>query len=147
MFAVPSLISPTLQSIEGVSHGFFTRKGGVSKELYSSLNCGQLSGDDASDVKENRNRVCVRLGCSSLVSLKQVHGRQSTLVTSSNPKTTAVEGDGMVTVEPGIALGIMGADCAGILFADTEAGVVGAAHGGWKGALLGITDSVIELMC
>lgn len=128
-----------------VAHGFFTREGGVSTGLYASLNGGQGSRDDPAAVAENRARIARHLGAAHLVSVHQVHG--TTAVEATGPWQGArPRADAMVTATPGIALAVLTADCAPVLLADAEAGVVGAAHAGWRGALAGVLESVIEAM-
>lgn len=125
-------------------HGFFTRKGGASSGIFAGLNCGLGSSDQADCVAMNRARVASEMGVEpdALVSLKQVHSAE--VVTLTDPPTERVEADGMVTTTPGIALGILTADCAPVLFrAD---GVVGAAHAGWKGAIGGVLEATVEAM-
>jgi YfiH family protein len=131
----------------GIRHGFFTRKGGVSTGLYAGLNVGMGSGDNRASVIENRARVARWMGvpAGSLVSLHQIHSPDVIIVTqpwgSERPKA-----DAMVTATPGIAIGVLAADCGPVLFADAEARVIGAAHAGWKGALTGVLESTIEAM-
>jgi polyphenol oxidase len=127
-----------------IDHGFFGRPGGVSTGLYAGLNCGPGSGDDRAAVTENRRRAMAALGDATLVTLYQVHSAEAVIVTA--PWEESPHADAMATDVPGIALGILTADCAPVLLADTEAGVIGAAHAGWKGALGGVTDSVIAAM-
>lgn len=134
----------------GIAHGFFGREGGVSLGIYASLNCGPGSKDDAEAVAENRRRVAEALAPGArLVSLSQIH---SPIVHSlPGPATARPEGDAMVTATAGIALGILTADCAPVLFADTQARVIGAAHAGWKGALGtkdggGVLEATLEAM-
>ncbi|MEM9782247.1 MAG: peptidoglycan editing factor PgeF [Pseudomonadota bacterium] len=133
-------------TLDGVRHGFFTREGGVSTGLYAGLNAGQGSGDDPEAVTENRRRVAATLGAAALVSARQVHGRQVAVIEAPLDRNARPEADAMVTDRPDIALGVLVADCAPVLLADGEAGVVGAAHAGWKGALAGVTDAVIDAM-
>jgi hypothetical protein len=133
-----SLAAPT------ISHGFFGRTGGVSSGIYASLNCGPGSNDDATHVEENRRRVRAALRTDTLNTLYQIHS--PTAVTVTAPWQTPPQADAMVTKTPGIALGILSADCAPVLFADAEAGVIGTAHAGWKGALAGVTDSALAAM-
>jgi polyphenol oxidase len=132
----------------GVRHAFFTRRGGVSSGLYESLNCGFGSGDLAASVMRNREIAIARLGLPAdrLVTLDQIHSTK--VVTVENPwqREAAPRADAMVTREPDIALGILTADCAPILFQDPHAKVIGAAHGGWRGALAGIVEATIERM-
>jgi YfiH family protein len=127
------------------THGFFTRNGGVSAGIYEGLNCGPGSSDDADHVRENRSRVAAALRAQSLSSLHQVHSPDvvvlDTPIIGEKPKA-----DAMVTATPGVALGILTADCAPVLFEDAAAGVIGAAHAGWRGALGGVTDATIAAM-
>lgn len=136
---IPTLAAP---------HGFFTRKGGVSTGPYASLNCS-LSGQDARDaVLENRARVARHLGAdpTGLVGLHQVHGDVAIAVTDPWQAGEGPRADAMVTDRPGIALGIVTADCAPVLFADCAAGVIGAAHAGWRGAVGGVLEATIAAM-
>ena len=131
-----------------VPHGFFTRNGGVSTGPFASLNCS-LSGQDAREsVLENRARVARALGAApaALVGLTQVHGADTVTVTAAWAPGAGPRADAFVTNQPGIALGIVTADCAPVLFADRRHGVVGAAHAGWRGAVLGILDSTLAAM-
>jgi len=134
-------------SVPTVAHGFFGRQGGVSKGIYGSLNCGPGSQDEHQAVIENRKRATAALSPDArLVTLYQMHSAEAVIVTEpwdipNNPKA-----DAMVTDRPGIALGILTADCAPILLADRGAQIIGAAHAGWSGALAGVTDSVLAAM-
>jgi YfiH family protein len=139
--------SAILDNCPGVRHGFFSRQGGISLGDFDSLNCGYLSGDNLDCVSENRNRVCLALGSQSIISLKQIHSDRVHVVDGSWIGNQVVDGDGMVTVDSDIALGVLGADCAPVLFSDSVNQIVGAAHAGWKGAVLGVTDKVVETMC
>ncbi|GAB4526934.1 MAG: peptidoglycan editing factor PgeF [Amphiplicatus sp.] len=146
MSAPPHLVSPRLAAT-GVGHGFFGRKGGVSKGEYESLNTGLASGDDPACVAENRARCAGALGVAPerLLTLRQVHSARAIAV--AEPwEGPGPEADAMVTDRPGIALGALAADCMPILFADPEAGVIGAAHAGWRGALAGVLESTVSLM-
>jgi YfiH family protein len=131
-----------------VRHGFFGRAGGVSAGIYSSLNCGFGSSDDRAAVAENRARCATALGVApeALVTVHQVHGVACEQVTHPWEPADAPRADAMVTAQPGIALGILTADCCPILLADAEGGVVGAAHAGWKGAEAGVMDEVVAAM-
>lgn len=129
-----------------LDHGFFGRPGGVSTGLYTGLNCGPGSGDDRAHVVENRRRAAEALGGGKLVTLYQVHSADAVIVTEPWEIGAAPHADAMATKEPDIILGILTADCAPVLLADSEAGVIGAAHAGWKGAIGGVTDSVIAAM-
>ena len=131
-----------------VPHGFFSRQGGVSGGPYASLNCS-LSGGDARDaVLENRARAARAIGAEPdrLVGLMQVHGADVVEVTAPWPPGNGPRADAMVTVRPDIALGIITADCAPVLLADTEAGVAGAAHAGWRGAAAGVIEATVAAM-
>jgi YfiH family protein len=131
-----------------VPHGFFTREGGVSQGPYASLNCSLSSGDSRDAVRENRARGCRAVGAEpvQLVGLLQVHGAEVISVTETWLPGAGPRADAMVTDRPGIALGIITADCAPILFADDRAGVVGAAHAGWRGAVGGVIEATINAM-
>ncbi len=129
-------------------HGFFTRRGGVSQGAYASLNCN-LSGQDAREaVLENRARAAASLGAdpACLVGLHQVHGAEVVRVTEPWRPGEGARADAMATDRPGVALGIITADCAPVLFADAEAGVIGAAHAGWRGAVAGVLEATIAAM-
>jgi YfiH family protein len=129
----------------GFAHGFFGRQGGVSTGLYESLNCGPGSQDAAEAVAENRRLVCAALAPqSALVSLSQIHSPIVHTLCAAPPQRP--EGDAMVTATPGLALGILTADCAPVLLADHKAKVIGAAHAGWKGALGGVLEATLEAM-
>jgi len=132
----------------GIRHGFFTRMGGVSKGLFASLNCGFGSGDDAAMVAENRTRVAeaLDLGPERLVTCYQIHSAEIVEVETPWRREEAPKADGMVTTVPGIALGVLAADCAPVLLSDAEARVIGACHAGWRGALSGIVDATLEGM-
>ena len=138
-----------LAELDGVRHRFFTRRGGVSQGLYSSLNCGYGSGDSPDNVKENRRRAAAEFGLdeTDLLTVHQVHSTH--VLTVADDRWTspgAPKADALVTGRPGVVLGVLSADCAPVLFADPEAGVIGAAHAGWKGALGGITDTTLAAM-
>lgn len=131
----------------GVPHGFLTRKGGVSTGLYASLNTGLGSDDDAQAVHENRRRaVAMATPGAALATLHQIHSNTVIPVTAPFPDTDRPQADAMVTATPGLALGILTADCAPILLADARAGVIGAAHSGWKGTLSGIAAATVAAM-
>jgi YfiH family protein len=131
-----------------IAHGFFTRAGGASRGLYASLNCGVGSKDDRSLVLENRGRIAAHLGTSRerLLTCFQTHSADTAVVTRPWTLGDMPRADAMVTRERGIGLGVLAADCAPVLFADREAGVIGAAHAGWRGALGGILESTIAAM-
>ncbi|GLR46535.1 peptidoglycan editing factor PgeF [Sphingomonas astaxanthinifaciens] len=129
-----------------VPHGFLGRRGGVSEGAMASLNCGWGSGDDLALIVENRRRAAdAVLPGARIVSPYQVHGAV-VLEAGDWADDARPEADALVTDRPGILLGILTADCAPVLFADREAGIVGAAHAGWRGALAGVTDATIDAM-
>jgi len=136
----------THDSLDSVTHGFFTRKGGASSGVFSGLNCGQGSSDQGDMVALNRSRVATALDIADthLVSVHQCHSADVVVVDApfaSKPKV-----DAMVTTQAGLALGILTADCQPVLFSDREAGVIGAAHAGWQGALNGVLEATVETM-
>jgi YfiH family protein len=134
------------RTLEGVAHGFLGREGGVSTGIHAGLNVGTGSEDDSVAVAENRARATAAvLPGAKLVTLYQVHSGDCITVTAPF-EAERPRADALVTDRPGLALGILTADCAPVLFADVEAGVVGAAHAGWKGAIGGVTDSTILAM-
>jgi len=142
----------------GIAHGFFGRAGGVSTGLYDSLNCGPGSSDKPENVAENRRRAAAALtwdgeAHAQLISLSQIHSANVLTLPAWGQHQAAAsrpEGDAMVTATPGLALGILTADCAPVLLADPKAGVIGAAHAGWKGALgkdgRGVLEATLEAM-
>jgi YfiH family protein len=131
----------------GVGHGFFTREGGVSTGVYASLNCGPGSRDDAAAIAENRARAIAALDPNArLVTLAQIHSPTVHTVNGDWDFDTRREGDGLVTTQPGVALGILTADCTPVLLADAQARVIGAAHAGWKGAAGGVLEATIAAM-
>lgn len=135
------ITSPALTPI----HGFFTRQGGVSTGLYDSLNCGPGSKDDPTAVSANRAIVAETLGALDLRTVYQTHSAKVVHVTDA-PWPDRPRADAMVCTTPGIALGALAADCAPVLFADIGAGVIGAAHAGWKGALGGVLEATVDAM-
>jgi polyphenol oxidase len=139
----------SMNALDGVRHAFFTRVGGASGGIYASNNCGFGSADDPTCVAENRRRCAAHLELpfEALLTVHQVHGRDVITVETPWPHGQAPRADAMVTNRPGIALGILAADCAPVLFADPEARVVGACHAGWRGALGGVADATVEAMC
>jgi YfiH family protein len=142
------LLSSPLADIDGVAHGFFGRRGGVSKGIFASLNCGYGSNDDPAAVRENRTRVAQHLGTSEerLITVYQIHSPNVVTVEAPWVRADAPQADAMVTRATGIALGVLAADCAPVLFADAEAGVIGSAHAGWKGAHDGVIEATVDAM-
>ena len=141
--------SPQLDAFaaNGIRHGFFTRAGGVSTGIYAGLNVGQGSDDDAANVAENRRRVAqwMGVGPARLLTAHQVHSPDVVVVDTpfdgERPRA-----DALVTDRPGLALGVLAADCGPVLFAEPQARIVGAAHAGWKGAFTGVLESTIDAM-
>jgi YfiH family protein len=127
-------------------HGFFTRKGGASSGIYSGLNCGTGSTDQAEIVAINRARVAEAMGVepAQMVTVNQVHSAD--VITVSGPPGDRPRADGMVTATPGLALAVLTADCQPVLFADAAAGVIGAAHAGWRGAKDGVLEATVDAM-
>jgi polyphenol oxidase len=133
---------------DGIRHAFFTRDGGVSEGIFASLNCGLGSGDDKDKVLENRRRAAAALdrATDELVTCYQVHSPQVAIVDRPWRREDRPRADAMVTRMPGIALGILTADCVPVLFADAEARIIGAAHAGWRGAVAGVIEATIAAM-
>ncbi len=131
-----------------VPHGFFTRRGGVSEGGFASLNCSLSGADPRENVLENRARAARAIGLAPamLSGLTQVHGIAVAVVTAPHAPGDGPRADAMVTDRPGVALGIVTADCAPILFADQARGVVGAAHAGWRGAVAGVIEATVAAM-
>lgn len=144
----PSLVATALCALSHVRHGFFGRTGGVSRGAYGGLNCGFGSQDEPERVARNRARAAAALGLpgDALVTLYQIHSPKVVEVTTPWRRTEGPRADAMVTRVPGLALGVLTADCAPVLLADTQAHVVGAVHAGWKGAIAGVTDAAIAAM-
>ena len=141
-------IEADVLKLDGIRHGFFTRQGGVSGGIYTSLNIGLGSDDERSSVLENRDRVAGQLGIGAdrLVSPYQIHSADVITVSAPFAQDADRKADALVTATPGLAIGIATADCGPLLFADTKAGVIGAAHSGWKGAVTGILQNTVAAM-
>ena len=133
--------------LAGIPHGFLGRQGGVSTGVVAGLNVGLGSGDDDAAVAENRRRAAEAvLPGAPIVACYQVHSADCVTVTEPWSDAQRPQADALVTDRPGLLLGIVTADCTPVLFADREAGVIGAAHAGWKGAIGGVTDRTIAAM-
>ncbi|WP_438997120.1 peptidoglycan editing factor PgeF [Candidatus Puniceispirillum sp.] len=132
-----------------IQHGFFTRNGGVSSGYYNSLNCGYGSQDAPANITENRRRVAASLGLGAnrLYGLRQCHSADAVLVTSDQDAHQRPDADAHVTAIAEYGLAILTADCTPILFADRQAGVIGAAHAGWRGACGGVLEATVNRMC
>ena len=139
-------LHPLQSPVLSARHGFFTRQGGVSTGPYASLNCALSGADDPAHVSENRARVLHFLGGTVLLGCTQVHGVAVQAVTAPWAPGQGPRADGMVTATPGLTLGIITADCAPVLLHDPAAGVVGAVHAGWRGAVAGILEAAVESM-
>lgn len=136
----------TADSLAPLRHGFFTRKGGASSGVFAGLNCGSGSSDQTEIVAINRARVAQAMGVGAdhLAGVYQVHSADAVVV--GEPQDDKPRADALVTATPGIALSVLSADCQPVLFADTDAGVIGAAHAGWKGARAGVLEATIDAM-
>ena len=133
--------------LDGIPHGFLGRSGGVSEGEMWGLNVGYGSGDDPEAIAENRRRA-IRAVCAGaeLVTVHQIHSAIAVKADRAWPQEERPHADALVTDRPGLLLGVLTADCTPVLFADFDAGVVGAAHAGWRGAVAGVTDATIEAM-
>ena len=140
--------SGALDADPGIRHAFFTRRGGVSGGLFGSLNCGFGSGDSPKRVARNREIAMDHIGLPAdrLVTVRQIHSARVVSVEQPWRREESPCADGLVTAVPGIALGVLAADCAPILLHDPVARVIGAAHGGWRGALGGVAEATIARM-
>lgn len=133
--------------LDGIPHGFLSRRGGISQGVCAGLNVGFGSKDDREAVRTNRRLAIEAVAPGAqLVTLHQVHSATALPVTAPFPDDGRPHADALVTDRPGLALGILTADCTPVLFADRQAGVIGAAHSGWKGAIGGILDSTLAAM-
>ncbi len=137
----------TSDLLTGARHGFFTRRGGASSGVYAGLNCGPGSRDQAEAVRLNRGRVAAAIGVDPerLLSLHQVHSAEVAVATAEG-WIERPRADAAVTDRPGLALTVLTADCAPVLLIDPEAGVIGVAHAGWRGALDGVAEAVVAAM-
>lgn len=137
----------TADALAPLRHGFFTRKGGASSGIFAGLNCGTGSSDLSEVVAINRTRVAEAMGApvERLVTVNQIHSPDVVTITAPHDGA-APQADGMVTATPGLVLGVLTADCQPVLFADAEAGVIGAAHAGWRGTRDGVLEAVLDAM-
>ena len=134
-------------ALEGVAHGFLGRRGGVSTGELAGLNVGLGSGDDRTLIAENRARAIASvMSGGQLATVFQIHSARVVAAGAPWPDDSRPHADALVTDKPGLLLGILTADCAPVLLVDADAGVVGAAHAGWRGALGGVTDAAIDAM-
>jgi polyphenol oxidase len=146
--STPPFLTAESLCVPGVAHGFFTRLGGISQGVYASLNGGVGSRDTSEAVTENRTRIAAALGVAPerLAVPFQIHSPDAVAITELWPPSERPQCDALVTATPGQALGVTGADCGMILFADERARVIGAAHAGWKGALTGVVEATVTAM-
>jgi YfiH family protein len=138
-------ISPALNALPTIRHGFFGRRGGISTGDFAGLNVSTAVDDEPQAVDNNRQTVETTLAIGPLVILKQTHSNRVETITGPIPPSS-VDADAMVSATPGLALGILTADCTPILLVDPQAGVIGAAHAGWRGAVDGIIGNTVEAM-
>lgn len=136
----------TADCLAPLRHGFFTRRGGASSGIFAGLNCGLGSSDQAEIVQINRARVADAMAVppEALITVHQVHSAEVAVI--EGPAPGRLTADAMVTDRPGLALAVLTADCQPVLFADAQAGVIGAAHAGWRGALDGVLDATLDTM-
>lgn len=137
----------TSDALAPLRHGFFTRRGGASSGIYSGLNCGAGSGDQSEVVAINRARAAqaLALAPSALLGVHQVHSAEVVIVETPD-SVVGQRADALVTDRPGLALSVLSADCMPVLLADAEAGVIGAVHAGWRGALAGVLEATLDAM-
>ena len=142
------LQAANLGALGEIRHGFFTREGGVSDAEFAALNCGYSGGDDPERVEQNRALAMARLGLAaeSLRTVRQVHGAAVVVARAPRPGRPTEAADALVSDLPGLTLGVLSADCAPVLLADPAAGVIGAAHAGWRGALAGVIEATVRAM-
>src|ERR1700680_490512 len=142
------MIEARTLALDGIRHGFFTRQGGVSGVLYTSLNGGVGSNDARAHVAENRARMAAAVGVEPdrFLTCHQIHSPQVVVAGTPWPPETRPHADAIVTRMRALAIGISTADCGPVLFADPSARVIGAAHAGWRGALSGVTEATIAAM-
>ncbi|MGR3435029.1 MAG: peptidoglycan editing factor PgeF [Shimia sp.] len=140
----PALDVIRTDALAGVAHGFFGRAGGASSGIFEGLNCGLGSSDQQEVVRLNRSRVAEAMEAATLTTVHQVHSADVVTVTQGGRRDDRA--DALVTATPGVLLGVLAADCQPVLFADAEAGIVGAAHAGWKGAKAGVLRATVEAM-
>jgi YfiH family protein len=142
------LTAESLSDAKAVAHGFFTRRGGVSDGLYTSLNVGYGSGDDPTRVAENRRRAMAVLSRQAphLNTVYQCHGADVAVAENAWEPADSPKADAIVTTRPGLAIGILTADCTPVLLADADNRVVGGAHAGWRGALGGVLAAAVDAM-
>jgi YfiH family protein len=144
----PMLQASSLSRLARIRHGFFTRSGGVSQGVYASLNGGVGSNDAPDKITENRARMAATLGVTPdrLLTPYQIHSPAVAVADKPWTQENRPHADAIVTRTPRLAIGVSTADCGPLLFADSQAGVVGAAHAGWRGALTGVIEATVAAM-
>ncbi len=142
------ITSTALGNLQNIGHGFFTRQGGISEGVLTSLNCGYGSGEAPENVTENRNRAMTMIGCTAnrLNTVYQVHSPDVAVADDTWTFDDRPKADAIVTRRKNLAIGVLTADCTPVLFADAENGVIGAAHAGWRGALAGVLENCVRVM-
>ncbi len=142
------LQSVLLANLDGIRHAFFTRAGGVSQGVYASLNGGTGSNDAIERIVENRARMAAALGVPAvrLLTAYQIHSPDVVVVEEPWTPDRRPRADAIVTKTPRLAVGVSTADCGPLLFADADAGIIGAAHAGWRGALSGVIEATLAAM-
>jgi len=138
--------SKKLKKFENLKHCFFSRKNGVSKGIYNSLNCGLGSKDNKKNVIQNINIVCKKLNCEKkpIIALNQTHGNKVVCFNNREKVKDKIVGDAIVTKLKNIGIGVLTADCVPILFCDPKKKIIGCVHAGWKGALSGVIENTID---
>ena len=142
------MVKAAVLALPGIRHAFFTREGGVSGGHYASLNGGIGSDDSAANVAENRARMAAALGVEAhrLLTAYQIHSPDVVIAETPWPIDARPRADAIVTRLPALAIGVSTADCGPVLFAEPQAGVIGAAHAGWRGALGGVVEATVDAM-
>lgn len=142
------ITASALNSLAGLRHGFFTRRGGISEGVFASLNCAFGSGDSDANVEANRARAMEMMDqpAEALITASQVHSAKAVIVDQPWERGAAPEADALVTKKRGLALGILTADCMPVLLIDSRAKVICAAHAGWRGAKAGVVEAGIDAM-
>ncbi|GER06273.1 laccase domain protein [Iodidimonas muriae] len=142
----PCATSSLLSACDGLEHGFFGRRGGVSSGPYESLNAGRGSDDDGAAVLENRRRICATVGGAALATPYQIHSAIAHYAGADFDSANPPRCDALVTDQPGLVVGIVTSDCAPVLLVDPMAGIVAACHAGWRGAVSGIVAATVSEM-
>ncbi len=134
------------KDLSGFNHGFFTKRGGISKGLYSSLNVGLGSRDDRENIITNRNIIATKMQASFFCTASQYHSNKVIVLDSPWPMSSPPKADGIVTQQKDILIGVLTADCGAVIFSDMQSNTIGVAHAGWRGASSGILENTILKM-